>query len=407
MKNYLLSLFLLIIFVNIVFSQQIPEGNLWVHTSGTPGELGYFETNTGTYQFTHTIELGDIILYDSLLLAGKDDLYIFSASSGEKLDSLMGVDIHQMDMWGDRLVVTSSAPPYFRVYSLASMSQLFSLDTTKMASPGFDLLVLNDLAFISLDTFVQVIDLVVEDTLLQIQTEHPFFFAGMNMFLVPYGEFVFVDVEYVTGAIRSSMMRIDLSDFSCQTLYHLEGAGNLVPPLPVGDTLFIMNYPSYYDIANDSVYSLPWSGEMKAALDFDATRKSIFVYDYLQHSITVEQLSTGDSLMGYQLNTFLGKALFYSTATTTSIEELEPEIVVDIFPIPTSTEVSIRINSSVGINPSFQIYTISGERIENLRFNKSGEGSFDVDVSHLLPGIYIIGIQSGINISIERIAIVR
>ncbi len=393
MIKKLYTSFILILIFTYTYGQLLPSGNIWVHSSGIPGNLGYFETGSSNYIFTDSIPFHDMIIYDSLILAGKTNLYIYSAIDGQKFDSILGVNLYQMDVWENNLVVTRTTQPFFKVFSMSNLSESFSLDSVKISSPGSDLLVMNDRAYVLQDTFVQVIDLLQQDTVARIQTEHPFPFGGMNRFIVKSAENLFIDVEYATGAIRSSMLEVDPSNLTCTTLYHLEGAGNLIPPVVIGDKLLIMNYPSYYDLTNDSLHALPWSGEMKGVIDYDNASNHLFIYDFFQHSIHAENYSTGDSAYAFFLNGFLNKALFYSHQSTTGIVSSNSYNIIDIFPQPANDHLFITFKSSVSPSSELLIFTMSGNIVDKIKLNHLESTSYRIDVSHLVEGIYVFEID--------------
>ncbi|MEA3444912.1 MAG: T9SS type A sorting domain-containing protein [Bacteroidota bacterium] len=407
MKKVVLFLSCFVFILNLSFAQTIPQGNVWVHSSSTPLNFGYFETATANYVFVDSIGFGDMIIHDNFVLAGKEDLFIYSAFDGQKLDSIVGANVSQLDMWGENIVVCRYTQPYFTVYSLSTLTEVFSLDTSKINFTGVDLLVKNNYAFLALDTFVQVIDLQAQDTLLRIQTEHPFPFGGFNRFLIELPASIFVDVEYATGAIRSSMIKIDPVSFTSEVLYHLEGGGNLIAPVPVGDTLFIMNHPSYYDIANDSLHVLPWSGNMKAVFNYDPVSNHLFIYDFLQNSIYAENLSYGDSVFSFFLNAFLSKAVFFPyTGTSGFIHSANTEI-VSLFPQPAGNKLFLKINSPLAPKTELSIYSISGKLIRKIPAHESEKDIIKINLSNIPDGVYLVGIESQEIKSFRKIIIAR
>ena len=405
MKKILLSSFLIL--TSFVLSAQLPVGNVWVTKSGWPSELGYFliPLHQATL-YIDTLLLGDMVLVDSLVIAGREQLNIYDAATGEKLDSLPNAHANQMDNWNQNLVVSRTEAPYLTVFSLFTMGEFYSLDTTLVSSPCADLLVQNDRAYLLMDTFVLVVDLLGQDTIGRIETEFPFPFGGMNRYLVPGPEGIFVDVEYATGAIRSSMLLIDPNTMTSEILYHLEGGGNLMPPLLVDDKLYIMNYPAYYDWQNDSLYTFPWSGQMKAAIDHDPASNYLFVYDFHQSTIHAEHFVTGDSVFNFSLNTYLGQALFYPT-TNLSVNSDEPiNNRVGIYPNPSDGNLWVSLPKNLIGELEIEVFSQSGQQVLSTKIDVFDNITTQmVKLNSLDCGVYFIKIRSDETFFCEKLIV--
>lgn len=152
--------------------------------SGRKGSLGVVSSDTGVYQ-----HLDSVAAYGNALLLSPTHLYVVN---GYTEGNVLRYDLQNFNsqaitpnvgargiaIYNNQLLVCGTEHPYFRVYDLASLNEVYHLDSTKVRSAREEVVVVNNKAYLSGyygDTVVAVVDLVGQDFIKNIETsENPY-----------------------------------------------------------------------------------------------------------------------------------------------------------------------------------------------------------------------------------------
>ncbi len=329
-----------------------PEGKLFMLQQGALPSLSYIQYPGDTYQQVDIVEGNDLAANeDNLLVArgfGADGVYVYDLATLTRNDTITGTYANWIDMWEDeKLVVASSQAPYLRVFDLANNNQLlFSLlDTSVLTYAPGHLLVSDDRAYVLLQDRVVVVDLDLEDTLAVVLTPHPFHFGGQNAYLTDGGDKFYLNVEYATGAIRSSLMSIDKLTLAVDTAFHFEGWFNQYPPVGTPDKIYVFEFESHFDIIGDSLYLFTRPSQfVDYAINYDPKSEAIFTYGGTLTPNTVRYYHNGMFSTPVSAPTMTNSLFVEGTSTAIDDGELIAKT-LQLFPNPTVDRINLTFES--------------------------------------------------------------
>lgn len=289
MKAQTLLIILLALFAGQI-SAQSPTGDLYVFGQN---ELQYVSFPAGT---TNTLDsLGatnatnsSTRLYTSFSYELTNPRSIsygiasYDLATHQRIDTSTQHPAVDVDVWDNMLVVTTNQAPFLRVVDPAMQyqSRFEVLDSSFTTSP-LETLVLDDRAYVLFADKVAVVDLDLEDTLAVIRTDTipRFWTTAYNWSLEAANGQVLIYAEYATGAIRTTLMKIDPATLTASQVAHMEFQMSW-HPVAAGDEVFAYRYPSFYDTNTDSLYIdstsyVPGTTSF-TPLAFDAQSQAIF-----------------------------------------------------------------------------------------------------------------------------------
>lgn len=253
-------LFTAVLFFHHFSFAQAPEGKLYFHTvpgGAIPAYLGYIEYPGETYEAIDSFlfdHFTDIAMIDGKLFAAKlDDVTGYDTVNHVPSDTITNVQAQHIAAWNGKLIAASIVRPHFRAYDIPSDSLIFSLDTSGVPYTPIDLAVWDDKAFLLMSKSVVIVDLVARDTIATIATPHPYTGQDQNIFLVDAGADFYIGVGYATGAIRSSLLKMNKTTYMVETVFHNEGYA-IEKPIVAGDRIYFRDFDTHYSIADDSLY---------------------------------------------------------------------------------------------------------------------------------------------------------
>lgn len=352
---------------SVGFGQTLPSGKLFL-LSPRPAYEGLYVIQYPALRLD-TVEaspITDFSLNEQFLYTARGRSYLdsagidqFSLPALEKTDSLRHLPVDQLATWQDYLLLTTGKPPYVSVVDPQhGWSTVFSLDSTKVTSPPADLQTAGDTAFLLLGASVMLVSLSQQDTLGTIATLPPYLNQHMNRYLVQSPGAFWIGVQYATGAIRSSLLRMDKSSLQVSTAYHLEGGDSWYPPVPFQDRVYVYNALSYYEIGTDSLhYTGTLSSIVVAADELSETR---FVWEGQMDSIRTEMENGLSSMVHFPGEVRV--AAFHPESVAQGIA-FKPREVFQVFPNPTARSIQL-----VGKGPwsrwQYQWWDLQGRLLE-------------------------------------------
>lgn len=326
------TLFIAVLFFYYFSYAQTPHGRLYFFTvpgGVIPAYLGYIEYPDETYQAIDSFlfnQFVDIALIDGKLFAAKlENVTGYDTTDHVPTDSVTDVHAKHIAAWNDMLAAISWEHPYFRVYDISSDSLLFSLDTPKIAYAPLDLAIWDDKAFLMMTNNVVVVDLVTQDTIATVATPHPYLGQDQNIFIVDAGANFYIGVGYATGAIRSSLLKMNKTTYQVETVFHNEGYA-IEKPVVAGDKIYFGAFDTHYSITDDSLYISNNSSE-PFPVAYDPESASLFLYHYTPNSINY---FTGNVFSDtLQIPYYLSEALFAPARTSPCASFCVTDIALD------------------------------------------------------------------------------
>lgn len=371
---------------------QNSAGKLFLYTQkSAPNEtdkLAFVEYPSVQYTIVDSTSMTDFIILGNRIYVADENIYLYDLTSLLKLDSIMNTHAQKLCNWNDKLVITSSSPPYLRGYDISNNYSLdFVIDTPKIVMMPMDIIVSGDWAILTIDTSIMIIDLLVEDTLACIGINAPLQWAGYSSSLIEANNAVYIDLEYWTGAPRFSFVKLDKVNFKTDSVFHVEMNMNVYKPLAVNERIYLTEYPSYYDTNTDSLFLYGFYSPF--AIEHDSSTACIFVYD----DISGEILCYDDTvaISNIMVQGYLKKALWHPQITS-SILSGDMDAEFSIYPSPCKNELNIDFADKKSPR-NISIYNIRGERVFYESFNNEHSG-LKLNVKNYKTGLYFIEIET-------------
>jgi hypothetical protein len=398
-------LFLIVLTISWHHGISQPAGKLYFHTQGSSfnqkGVLGYITHPGAQISFIDSTNLTDFIISGNDLYVANGNIYRYSIATNQLTDSITGTDAHQLGVWNNRLIALSNTAPHFRVYDTSTKNLVFALGTGKVSYKPNDILVTGNRAFLLLNDSVIVIDMLLQDTVARFFTFHPFPFAGVNSYVIEKGGFLYVDVEYITGAVRFSLLKIDKTTYQISTLFHYEGAGSFYRPVLLDDNIWLAFLPSRYNIPMDSLTIVPNFDSIAVAAD--SISHSLFVHNLNSKQIYYlhQSIAGGFATLPNQLT----KAVFISSLSTKSHEANVQDQSFTIYPNPANDKFTVKWLPH-DFNPIFRLYNSLGKLLQEFN-TPPGNVSQTISTAGYPAGIYWLQCQNGSKSSGLRVMIVK
>lgn len=388
--------FTFLLVLSFAFAQ--PVGQLYIQSGANrTAELSYIDYPSGTRHNIDFRETTDLVASPEFLYASAlyndGEVYVYDRSNHQRTMTLQNTDAKWLDLWGEKLVVASTKAPYLRVYDPAQgYAQSFSLlDSTIMPYTGLDLLVADDRAYVLLGDQLVIVDLDLEDTLAVIPTPPPYLNQNQNTSLTDGGDYIYINVDYATGAIRSSLLKVNKMTLQVETAYHSEMYANIFPPVAVGDSVFVLQNFSHYDLSEDSLKVIFGPSQyFFYVVEHDPISEAIFTYGgvlaptevVFHHGSTV---SPGVPVMG------LNHAYFAQSSTTAIDDDGFEKIALQTYPNPTADFLQLAWNEQQRIE-KMRIINPKGQVVWEKRYDRFLQNT-QIDVRELSHGGYFLEIQ--------------
>jgi hypothetical protein len=240
----------------------------------------------------------------------------YDLSTLQKTDSLRGIRASRVEIWENYLLVACWDAPYIRVFDPEDQwKTVFVIDSNKVPSAPGAIQTDGSRAFLMESQSIMIIDLALQDTLKRLPTPHPYINQNQNSYLAQSETDLWLAVQYATGAVRSSLLRISKDSLKVRTAFHNEGNDFWGPPVPFGNQIHIYGYPTYYDTGMDSLMYAQSSYSYAIASDSN----TLFVWDPGQNSL---KSYTGGSLSStFYYPGHIRDAQFLPQTSTQSLEK--------------------------------------------------------------------------------------
>ena len=407
-KSYFIGVLTFLLCFNLLSIQQYaeaqnkPQGKLFFCTSASANETSQLGCISYPEE-SQTIIAEDVkirrLLYDEsdgklvCTKTNKDNstlpesIYIYDIAQDKLTEKNIPVFVY--GIWNNHLLTLRPEAPHWQVLDMEDdFKTLWTLDSTKVN--GYlpvDCLIRNDKAFLLYSNHIQVIDLVNQDTLMSFDTPPPYtnqnyntsFSKGMK------NDRVFIDVEYATGAIRSSLLELIVDSLKSRIVFHKEGAASFRPPVVAGNRVYLYAYDSYYDLETDSLYFK--QGFEPSTILYDELSESLFTYN---NSGYIQYHQNGmEALEGIGLNGLLVDYLFASDKTNVVYEVgLNKEgFDIDIYPNPLKNNLNIRLEKKFDII-NVKFYNVKGQEVLRYEVNKYLQ-EVSLPLHQLTKGMYV------------------
>jgi len=383
---------LISMFICLSVYSQNPTGRMYVHltpTGALPNTLGYIQYPAAQYNLIDVTNLTDMVINNNMLYVADTNVYVYNLLTNIKTDSLSGINAIDLDIWNNYLIVSSSVAPYFKVFDINNNYSLsFSLDTNKVNYKPADIAVLNNKAYLIFGNSLQIIDLLLQDTIATLPTPHPLSWAGYNMFAFEAMGEIYIDVEYATGAPRFSLLKLNEQNQTVDSVFHQEMAYNPWKPVVANSIIYFAYFNSHYDIINDSLVMATWGSSFP--IDYDTVSNSVFVYDVVANQLFYS--TNGVSSAPYILQSYINKALYLPVLVTSEKEYFAKEPAVMVYPNPVEDDFTIKFEESVDVE-KICFYNNCGKLQRGDIIEKTGR-CIKLSVSNLPAGIYYLHIIS-------------
>ncbi len=333
----------------------------------------------------------DIAIVDGKLYASMlEDVVGYDTAIHDRVDSIVNIYPQHIEPWKNNLAITSLVRPHFVLYDIAADSFLFSLDSSKVAALPQDIKVWDDKAYLLMSDSIIIVDLNLHDTIAAVATPHPYLNQDQNQYLIDAGTHFYIDVEYATGGLRFSFLRMNKSTFAVETVFHYEGYSNYTVPVVAGDKIYFGTFDEHYDITGDSLHldSDPYA---PIPLDYDAESGSLFLFN--SNSFNLNYFINGSFSDSLLFPNYIQQAMFVpeiidTVSTNRNVENAE----LMVYPNPSSGFFHIVLPERRHMQ-SLQIFDITGKLIGKKCLEISGS-KISIDFSQVPGEFYFIEVVS-------------
>jgi len=394
--RYLTLLLFLIMFE---LHGQTPQGRLFLHLSGSgasqPYTLRYLDFSTSSLVTVDSGYVTDMIRINNMLYIANNTVYGYNLNSLQLTDSLQNLGASKLEQWNNYMIVTSTTAPHFRVFDINNnYSPVFSLNTNKVPVLPNDICTDSSFAYLVYDTTLQIINMVQQDTLITLQTPHPFAWAGMNFFVLPTINGVYIDVEYATGAPRFSLLKLDQQNMQVDSVFHWEFDHNSIKPVVANDVIYLAHFLSYYNTTTDSLVQAVYNQAF--IVEHDPATNLIFKYDPMNN--TLSSYINGTYPQTFSIPSFINHALFVPNIST-QVKEQDYNT-VNIFPNPCSNKLNVEIASNQSIH--LKLFDVTGKCIL-YREGYHNNGVILLRMNDIRGGLYFLEITSGAKKYVKKV----
>ncbi len=388
--------FILCLLCSYAFAQ--PVGQLYVQSGqGRTAALSYIDYPSETVHNIEFREMTDLVASPDYLYASAlynlGEVYVYDRSNHQRTTTLTNTEARFLELWGDKLVVGSFKAPFLRVYDPAqAYAESFSLlDSTVVPQAPQDMLVAGDRAYLLLNESLVIVDLDLEDTLAVIPTPPPYLNQNQNTSIVDGGEYVYIMVDYVTGALRSSLLQVNKLTLQVKTAFHNEGMASQFPPVAAGDSVFVYEYSSHYDASDDSlyIYSSP-SQYFAYAMAYEPISDVMFTYGGILTPTQIQYYHQGQASTGVAVSAV--QHLHFASSGNTAIDsDALTRVSCSIFPNPTVDFLNIIWAEDKKLEYG-RILNPKGQVVWEKNYDQSVEKA-QIDVRDLSHGGYFLELQ--------------
>lgn len=321
----------------------------------------------------------------------------------QREDSTSMIPAVDVDAWGNMLVVTCADAPYLRIVDPANQYQSrFELLDTSFAGGAIKTLVHEDRAYVLSAAKVAVIDLDLEDTIAVVRTDTipNFWTTCYNWDLEEAGGQIYIHAEYATGAIRTTLLRIDPLTLIASQVAHVEFESSR-EMTKAGDKMYAYSWPSYFDLQADSLWRDPMGGDPYSyVVAFDDATQTTFLHtkSFTGDTTTLSIINLGPLTPPLITKPFR-HAHFVSLSQINSLEKGH-SFQYNVFPNPTPDFLEINFPAPTQVY-RFRMLDSQGRTL--MAGAPQGSRGFQVDLRKLPRGGYFLEIQSEEGTALEPV----
>lgn len=384
-----------IFFLNIfsVFS-QLNQGTLFVLNEGSnaqKGTIGYVDYTTNLYTHLDSVASygNQIVAHNGLLYVidgvGKVHIYDINANYA-LLTTLDNVFARGIAFWGNKMLLTSTEPPFLRVHEKVSpFTYLYGFDETTIRSAREEVIVVGNQAYLSgfyADSVVYAINLD-NNTSTMIETENN-----------PY------QIEEINGQIYVACFSYNVDWTTNTHIQRINTSTNTIDAnlyLPNADGFTASNTHLYQKKSNGKVLKIDAALQVVDTTNMQGYFYG-FQYDKLSNTLfysETDYISTG--FVGYIQNntiypiisTSLSPRTFYFMSNAgVAIENETLSNTFFVYPNPAKDLISLQ-NLSLNEKSHYEIWDMTGKKwLENTFHTKQ------IDISTLPQGIYFLKVKT-------------
>jgi hypothetical protein len=312
----------------------------------------------------------------------------------QRTDTTTAFEVLDVDAWDNMLVITNARPPFLQVVDPANQYQSrFELLDSSFAGWATKTLVHDDRAYVLTGENIVVVDLDLEDTIAVVRTDTiPDFWApAYNVDIEEAGGQIYVYAEYATGAIRSTVLRIDPLTLAVSQVVHIEFLGSR-EMTKADDKLFVYSWPAYYDLQADSMQLDPSSLQHhQYPVAYDEASQTTFLRSA---PLPITQFELIPMKNGQAGQSIITKSFSHGHFMALSqINSRQEGIGVEyaIFPNPTPDLLQVDFSAPTQVS-AYRMLDAHGRTL--LAGTPQGNRGFQVDLRELPRGGYFLEIRS-------------
>lgn len=322
----------------------------------------------------------------------------------QREDSTSMIPALDVDTWDNMLVVTSSEAPYLRVVDPTNQFQSrFELLDSSFVGGAMKTLVHEDRAYVLSSDKVTVVDLDLEDTIAVVRTDTiPNFWATCyNRDIEEAGDQIYIYAEYATGAIRTTLLRIDPQTLTASQVAHVEFNASS-GMTEAGDKMYAYSWPGYFDLIADSMnFDTANILHNAYAIDHDDASQTTFLAQFRPRPGDYPKVII---FKNGQLSQPIPTSLFYQgffvpLSQINSIDQ-QHSFQYTVFPNPTPDLLEISFPAPTRVY-RYRMLDIHGRTL--MAGAPHGSRGFEVDLRKLPRGGYFLEIQSEEGTALEPV----
>ena len=321
----------------------------------------------------------------------------------QREDTTTLIKAMDVDAWENMLVVTSAEAPYLRVVDPANQYQSrFELLDTSFVGGAIKTLVYDDRAYVLGGDKVAVIDLDLEDTIAVVRTDTipDFWTTCYNWDLEEAGDQIYIYAEYATGAIRTTLLRIDPATLVASQVAHVEfDLSNEMTE--AGDKMYVYGWEGYYDLVADSLYRDPSaSSPYRFAVAWDDMSQTVFLRDGQPLADSASLIPVKNGQAGQAITTKPFTRGYFVPLSQINSNNRGLSFQYAVFPNPTPDLLEVSFPAPTQVY-RYRMLDTQGRTL--MAGVPQGSRGFQVDLRKLPRGGYFLEIQSAEGTALEPV----
>ncbi|MEZ4687062.1 MAG: T9SS type A sorting domain-containing protein [Bacteroidia bacterium] len=312
----------------------------------------------------------------------------------QREDSTTAIKALDVDVWENMLVVTAAEAPFIRVVDPANQYQSrFELLDTSFVGGAIKTLVHDDRAYVLGSDKVAVIDLDLEDTIAVVRTDTipDFWTTCYNWDLEEAGDQIYIYAEYATGAIRTTLLRIDPATLIASQVAHVEFDLSL-EMTEAGDKMYTYGWQGYYDLVADSLHRDPAASDpYRYVVAWDGSSQTAFMKNGRTQTDSTIPMTIKNGQAGQPITARPFANGFYVPLSQVNSNDGGLSFQYSVFPNPTPDLLEISFPAPTQV---FRYRMLDPQGRTLMAGVPQGSRGFQVDLRKLPRGGYFLEIQS-------------